>query len=151
MYQYKENQTALHCLKHSISFLHSLHHLNHYSSYVDSKNLVMYSLQRRCNLNLASNVCEAAPRTVLWTPDGVNKLPKVCLEFPFNLIGQSNNGFLTGQPRCDFSTGSQTELTRAIVLSGVLDSFSKVSFRSQTMPGLLPDWSLFKRSLIRIF
>ena len=36
--------------------------------------------------------CEAAPRCLLWAPNGVKKL-QVCFESPLNLIGKWNNGF----------------------------------------------------------
>ena len=37
-----------------------------------------------------SNFCKAASRS----PSGLNELPEVHLEFPFNLISQLNDGFL---------------------------------------------------------
>ena len=36
---------------------------------------------------LISTVCEAAQRSLFWTPSGLNELPEVRFEFPFNLIG----------------------------------------------------------------
>ena len=45
-------------------------------------------------------MCEAAQRSLFWTPNGLNELPEVRFEFPFNLIGdhdKQNKAFLTGQ------------------------------------------------------
>ena len=36
---------------------------------------------------LISTVCEAAQRSLFWTTNGLNELPEVRFEFPFNLIG----------------------------------------------------------------
>ena len=36
---------------------------------------------------LYNNVCEAASRSLFWTTNGLNELPEVRFEFPFNLIG----------------------------------------------------------------
>ena len=47
----------------------------------------MYSLRADNNLTLISTVCEAAQRTLFWTPNELNELPEVRFEFPFNLIG----------------------------------------------------------------
>ena len=55
------------------------------------------SLRRRRNLTPVNNACEAAPRCLLWDPNGLNKLPEVRLRFPFNLIGKSIMAFLTDQ------------------------------------------------------
>ena len=55
------------------------------------------SLRRRRNLTQVSIACEAAPRSLLWDPNGLNKLPEVRLRFPFNLIGKSIMAFLTDQ------------------------------------------------------
>ena len=54
-------------------------------------------LYPRHNLTPASNFCEAAPRFLFW-PEADSKNYHICFEFPFNLTGQLNNGFLTGQP-----------------------------------------------------
>ena len=43
-----------------------------------------------------SNVCEAAPGYLFWASNGLNKLPKMRLEFPFILIGKSSMSLLTG-------------------------------------------------------
>ena len=47
----------------------------------------MYSLRADNNLTLISTVSEAAQRTLFWTANGLNELPEVRFEFPFNLIG----------------------------------------------------------------
>ena len=39
------------------------------------------SLRRRSNVTLVSNVCEAAPRSLFWAPNGFNEEPEVCFEF----------------------------------------------------------------------
>ena len=36
---------------------------------------------------LITTVCEAAQRSLFWAPNGLNELPEVRFEFPFNLIG----------------------------------------------------------------
>ena len=55
------------------------------------------SLRRRSNVTLVSNVCEAAPRSLFWPPNGFNEEQEVCFEFLFILIGKSAIAFLTGQ------------------------------------------------------
>jgi len=35
-----------------------------------------------------SNVCEAAPISLFWAPNGLNKQPERPFEFPFDLNGQ---------------------------------------------------------------
>ena len=59
----------------------------------------MRSLRRKRNLTLVSNVCETAPISWFWAPNGFNELPGVHLEFPFMiLISKSTmNSFLTDQ------------------------------------------------------
>ena len=54
------------------------------------------SLRRRRNLTPVNNACEAAPRCLLWDPNGLNQLPEVRLRFPFNLIGKSIIAFFNG-------------------------------------------------------
>ena len=62
------------------------------------KLIVMHasSLRRRSNLTLVSNVREAVPRSLFWASNGLNELPEVRIEFPFDLIGTSTMAFLTG-------------------------------------------------------
>ena len=48
-------------------------------------------------LTPVSNICEVAPKSLFWAPGGLNKLPEMCFEFPFNLIGKLTMAFLTGQ------------------------------------------------------
>ncbi len=48
----------------------------------------------RHNLTPTSDVCEAVPISLLWTPDGLNELPEMSFEFPFNLT------FLLLNPVC---------------------------------------------------
>ena len=58
------------------------------------------SLHHRRNLTFVSNhgnVCEAAPISFSWTPNGLNELPEVRFEFLFILIGKSTVAFLSGQ------------------------------------------------------
>ena len=54
-------------------------------------------LRLRCNLTAVSDVCEAAPISLFGAANGLNRLPEVRFEFPFNLIGKSRIAFLTGQ------------------------------------------------------
>ena len=50
---------------------------------------------------------------MFWTPNGLNELPEVRFEFPFNLIGAySNLGTQLEVQNKDFGAVSQTELTR---------------------------------------
>ena len=51
------------------------------------------SLHRRCNITVISNVYEAESRSFFWASKGLNKLPKVRFEFPFNVIGKSTMAF----------------------------------------------------------
>ena len=48
-------------------------------------------------LTISSNVCEAAPRSLFWAPNGLDKKPEMRFEVPFILIGKSTMAFLTGQ------------------------------------------------------
>ena len=59
--------------------------------------IVAVSLCRRHKLTPVSNVYEAAPISLFKALNGLNELPKVSFEFPFNLIGKSTMAFLTGQ------------------------------------------------------
>ena len=69
---------------------------------------VCFSLCKLCNNKIFSmqigirhsNVYEAESRSFFWATNGLNKLPKVRFEFPFNLIGKSTMAFLTGQSWC---------------------------------------------------
>ena len=65
--------------------------------YTDESGEFLFGYWGRRNLTLVSNVFEAAPISLFWAPDGLNKLPEVCFEFPFNMIGKSTMAFLTGQ------------------------------------------------------
>ena len=51
------------------------------------------SLRCKRNLTLVSNVCEAAPRSLFSTPNGLKESPGVCFEFPFLLISKSTMDF----------------------------------------------------------
>jgi len=51
------------------------------------------SLRRRRNLTSVSDVCEAAPMSLLWAPNGLNELPEVHFELPYILIGKSTMTF----------------------------------------------------------
>ena len=57
-------------------------------------------LHHRFNLTLVCNICEVVPRALVCAPYGLDKLPEVCFEFPFNMIGKSTMAFLTGQSWC---------------------------------------------------
>ena len=88
--------------------------------------LSVHSLRRRRDLTLVINVCEAATRSLFWTPNGLNELQEERFEFPFILIGKSTMTFLTGQSwhvlKSGYTAGgpeqrfhdvvSQTDLTR---------------------------------------
>ena len=59
--------------------------------------VVINSVCCRRNLTPVSSVCEAAPLSLFCTGHGLNELPEMHCEFPFNLIGKSTMDFLTGQ------------------------------------------------------
>ena len=61
---------------------------------------VLLILYRRQNPTPISNIREAAPRSLFWDPNGLNKFLEVCFEFPFILIGKSTMTFSTGQSWC---------------------------------------------------
>ena len=48
---------------------------------------------RRVDLSHVSNVCEAAPMSLFWAPNGLNELPEMRFEFPFKLIGELTIAF----------------------------------------------------------
>ena len=57
-----------------------------------------FSLRHRHNLTLVSNVCKVALRSLICSPNGLNKLlMAVHFEFHFVLIGKSTMAFLTIQ------------------------------------------------------
>ena len=51
------------------------------------------SLLRRRYLIPVSKVCEAAPISLFWLPSGLNELPEMRVEFPFNLVGKFTIAF----------------------------------------------------------
>ena len=51
------------------------------------------SLLRRRYLIPVSKVCEAAPISLFWLPSGLNELPEMRFEFPFNLVGKFTIAF----------------------------------------------------------
>ena len=53
-------------------------------------------LHHRFNLTLVRNVCESVPRSLVWAPYGLSKLPEVCFKFLFNMIGKSVMAFFNG-------------------------------------------------------
>ena len=53
------------------------------------------SLRHRRNLTLISNICEAAPLSLFWAPNGLDELPEERFDFPFILIGKLTMAFLT--------------------------------------------------------
>ena len=83
---------------------------------------IYISLRADDNLTLISTVCEAAQRSLFWTPNGLNELPEVRFEFPFNLIGDHDkqswhvlkSGYTAGSPeqgfRCCFADGVNQSL-----------------------------------------
>ena len=50
--------------------------------------LVWYSLLLRRNLTSVSNICKAAPVTLLWAPNALNELQEERFDFPFILNGK---------------------------------------------------------------
>ena len=92
--------------------------------YTDQSGEFVFGYWGRRNLTPVSNVFEAAPISLFWAPGGLNKLPEVCFEFPFNLIGKStmtfslanhgafsNPGTQVGAQNEDFRAVSRTDLT----------------------------------------
>ena len=63
------------------------------------KGLCEPCLYPRHNLTPASNFCEASPRFCSGQKQ-IEKNYHMRFEFPFNVTGQLNNGFLTGQQWC---------------------------------------------------
>ena len=59
-------------------------------------------LHHRFNLTLVCN--KVVPRSLVWAPYWLNKLPEVCFEFPFNMIGKSTMAFLTSQSWCELKS-----------------------------------------------
>ena len=51
------------------------------------------SLLRRRYLIPVSKVCEAARISLFWLPSGLNELPEMRVEFPFNLVGKFTIAF----------------------------------------------------------
>ena len=58
------------------------------------------SLRQRRNLTSVCTVCEAAPLVLLQIPNGLNELPEVNFEFPFNLSGKSTIPIVAAESRC---------------------------------------------------
>ena len=54
-------------------------------------------LHRRHKETSVSNICEAVWISLLSAPNGHNKLPEVCFEFPLILIGKLTMALLTHQ------------------------------------------------------
>ena len=83
-------------------------------------------LHHRFTLTLVCNMCKAVPRSLVWAPYGLSKLPEVCFKYFSStwlanplwlfLTGQSwrelKSWFTGGDPEHDFGTVSQTDLTR---------------------------------------
>ena len=49
---------------------------------------VWLRMRHRRHLTPFSNVCEAAPISLFWAPNGLNELLEMRFKFPFNLIGK---------------------------------------------------------------
>lgn len=47
-----------------------------------------YIIQSQMQFTPASNVCEAASRSLFWAVNGLNKVLEMHFNFPFNLIGK---------------------------------------------------------------
>ena len=92
------------------------------------------SLRRRSNVTLVSNVCEAAPRSLFWAPNGFNELSEV-FRISFHPDWQIENGIfnrpIIGLTQIlvhgwswnkDFGAVSQTDMWRRLlrVPSGLL-------------------------------
>ena len=85
-----------------------------------------YTLRRERNLALLSNVCEAAPISLFWAPNGVNELPEMRFAFPLVLTGQWAMAFLTGQSwRLHNYVGPEHGF-RCLVVDGLNQTFSSV-------------------------
>ena len=77
-------------------------------SYLQYIQQTALSLRHRRNLTSVSNVCEAAPMSLSWAPNGLNELPFQRA----NHDAYSNFGAQVGAKNKDFGAVSQTELTR---------------------------------------
>ena len=60
-------------------------------------NVTFYILQKGLfrNLTSVSNVCEAAPISVAWEPNGLNELPEIRFGISFHPDWQIENGLFT--------------------------------------------------------
>ena len=78
------------------------------------------------NLVSKSTVCEAAPRSLFWIYNGLDELPNMLFEFPFNLIGKSTMAFLTDQswrvPKSWYTSGRQEQGFRCCFADGLSQS-----------------------------
>ena len=57
----------------------------------------MTSLRRRRYLTSVSDVCEVAPRSLFWTPNGLKEIQQVRFEFSLIMTAKWTMAFLTGQ------------------------------------------------------
>ena len=84
------------------------------------------SLRRRRKLTSVFNICKAAPRSLFWVLNGLNKVPEVRFEFPFIVIGISTMAFLTGQSwrilKFWYTGGAQNKDIGAISQTGFTES-----------------------------
>ena len=80
----------------------SLNQKRYLNSFVRLSLLRCTSLCVRHGLTLVSNVCAAYPCP--RPPNGLNKLPEVCINFPFTFISKSTMAFLTGQSWCELKS-----------------------------------------------
>ena len=84
------------------------------------------------NLTPVSNVCEASPRSLFfWAPNGLNELPEMHFEFPFDLIGKLTVVFLNRPIMARtqilvYRWGPETGIS--VLLSSVPQAWSKIVF-----------------------
>ena len=55
------------------------------------------SLRRRLNLTSVGNVCEVAPKSLFWAPNGTQPIAGNGFRISFHPDWLVDNGFLTGQ------------------------------------------------------
>ena len=104
-------------------------------------------LEKACNLALASNICEAVPRSLFWALNRLNELPEVGFEFPLNLVGNLiihysffnrtvmvHTQILVGPQNKVIGTGSQTDLTRGFIVSSVVQATMPVTLVGSAFP-----------------
>ena len=67
------------------------------------------NLRRRRNISPVTNICEAAPISVFWVPNGVNELPEMRSKFSSDLIGKLTMAFFQANHGAYSNPGREVE------------------------------------------